>query len=93
MKTIAFFGGSIPAGVGFEQGHDSPLIYPNIFKEHGVEVKNFGLKGASNYEIFFSCLNFIATNEVDTVVVEWNDFYRYRFYPAPHVEVFVSVHQ
>lgn len=90
MKTIAFSGGSIPAGVGFDQESNSPLIYPNIFKEYGFEVKNLGLPSANNYEIFFSCLNFIATNEVNTVVLEWNDFYRYRFHPAPHVEIVIS---
>lgn len=90
MKKIAFFGGSIPSGGGFKDSngtlqpnnYESPYIYPNLIKKSGYDIVNCALTGSGNLEIFRNACNFIANNTVDIIFVEWNDFYRFRFYPV-----------
>jgi len=91
MKTIAFFGGSNLIGVGYPDGIDSKDIYPNIIAGQGYSIKNYGIAGASSYEIFLTCMYHLAqTTSPDIVFIEWNMLTRHRFYPAPEVKLSVS---
>lgn len=90
MNTIAFFGGSIPAGIGYSDEKKSKLIYPNLIANKGYTTFNFSKQGAGNYEIFLSCCNFLANNYSDIVVIEWNTFHRFWFYPKFDFELFIG---
>lgn len=90
LKKVAFFGGSVPAGIGYPELKDAPELYPNLIKKLGYEIENWGRQGSNNDEIFLSCCNQLTRLDDCIVVVEWNTFHRFRFYPAPDVEVFIS---
>lgn len=91
MKTIAFFGGSNLIGTGYVDGIDSKDIYPNIVARQGYNIKNYGIGGASSYEIFLTCMQQLAQKTPpDIVFVEWNMLARYRFYPSPEVMVHIA---
>lgn len=89
-NSIAFFGGSVPAGIGFSEEKRSKFIYPNLIANHEFEVVNCSEPGSSNYEIFLSCCNFLANNYSDIIVVEWNTFHRWWFYPKFDFKLFIS---
>jgi hypothetical protein len=89
--TIAFVGGSIPSGAGFKDAAQSTEIYPQIIAKHlTATVINLGIDGGNNYEIFMSACKCFLDSSIDIIVVEWNTFQRYRFYPTPNSPVFVS---
>jgi hypothetical protein len=91
MKTIAFFGGSNLIGSGYVDGIASKDIYPNIVARQGYNIKNYGIGGASSYEIFLTCMQQLAQETTpDIVFVEWNMLARYRFYPSPEVMVHIA---
>lgn len=90
MKKIAFFGGSIPAGVGYPELSESPMLYPNLFKKYNFDIENCSISGANHNEIFLNALNYIVSNSIDTIVIEWNGFFRFRFHPAPNVNFYLS---
>jgi hypothetical protein len=91
MKTIAFFGGSNVAGVGYIDGINCKDIYPNIVASQGYNIQNYGIPGASGYEIFLACMQKLAQDpSVDIVVIEWNMYSRHRFHPSPEVELMIS---
>ena len=72
---------------------ESRYIYPSLFRTEQCHVTNLGIGGATNYEIFMAALNFLATNDVDIMVVEWNGFFRFRFHPRPGINLYVSTQQ
>lgn len=88
--TIAFFGGSIPAGVGFAEEKQSKFIYPNLIANDEFKIVNHSKQGSGNYEIFLSCCNFLANNHSDIIVIEWNTFHRFWFYPKFDYSLFIS---
>jgi len=90
MTTIAFFGGSNLIGGGYPDGPTCKDIYPNIIARQGYNVKNYGIAGASSYEIFLTCLHQLSQSEPDIVFIEWNMFARHRFHPSPDVNLFIS---
>jgi hypothetical protein len=90
MKTIAFFGGSNLIGAGYPDGIACKDIYPNIISSQGYNVKNYGIAGASGYEIFLTCLQQLAQSSPDIVFIEWNMFARHRFQPAPDCSLSIS---
>jgi hypothetical protein len=92
MKTIAFFGGSNVSGAGYPDEKFCQDIYPNVVaSQGGYDIKNYGIGGASSYEIFLTCMEKIAqTPSPDIVIIEWNMFSRYRFHPSPEVELSIS---
>jgi hypothetical protein len=90
MKTIAFFGGSNLIGAGYPDGIACKDIYPNIISSQGYNVKNYGIAGASGYEIFLTCLQQLTQSSPDIVFIEWNMFARHRFQPAPDVSLGIS---
>jgi hypothetical protein len=93
-KTIAFAGGSTVTGKGFTDTLLSSKIYPNVISNHlGTQAINLGIIGGSNYEIFMVASNYLASNAVDVMVIEWNLFQRYHFYPAPNSYIYVSAAQ
>ena len=90
MNTVAFFGGSVPAGVGYTEGKKSACIYPRLIEDQGFKIYNQSKSGSSNYEIFLRCCNFVANTNVDLIVIEWNTFNRFWFYPKFDYEVYIS---
>jgi hypothetical protein len=92
VKTIAFFGGSNLTGAGYPNGIASIDIYPNIIASHGYIIKNYGISGASLNEIFVNCLYQLTQSpaDPDIVFIEWNMLTRYKFYPAPGVELCIN---
>lgn len=89
-KTIAMVGGSNMAGVGFLDLSDSLNIYPNLLgSKLNFRVVNYGKAGANNDEIFVKSMQSLI-NPPEILVVEWNNFHRFRFYPAPDINIFVS---
>jgi hypothetical protein len=90
MKTIAFFGGSNLIGGGYPDGINCPDIYTNIIASQGYSTKNYGIPGASSYEIFLSCMHELIQPPADIIFVEWNMFPRHKFQPAPDITIKVS---
>ena len=90
MKSIAFFGGSIPSGIGFSDRKQSKFIYPNLIRDHGYEIVNCSEQGSSNYKIFLSCCNFLTNQYADIIVIEWNTFCRFWFSPKFNFEISIS---
>lgn len=90
MKTIAFFGGSNLIGAGYPDGIISKDIYPNIIASQGYDIQNYGIAGASCYEIFLTCLHQLTQSSPDIVFIEWNMLVRHRFRPSPEVSLTIS---
>ena len=90
MKTIGFVGGSVPAGVGYPEGKESASIYPNQVGSLGYNIVNLGRGGANNSEIFLSANRLILESKCNIVVVEWNSFYRFRFYMSPETMLYIG---
>ena len=90
MNTIAFFGGSIPAGGGYADEKASEFIYPNLIANKGYTIFNCSKPGSGNHEIFLSCCNFLANDHADILIIEWNTFHRFWFYPKFNFELFIS---
>lgn len=90
MNTISFFGGSIPAGIGYPETKESKVIYPRLIEKQGFKIQNYSRPGSSNYEIFLSCCRSIAKDHSDIVVIEWNTLQRFWFYPKFDHELIVN---
>lgn len=90
MKTIAFFGGSNAAGAGWLEGKNSPYIYPSLLETKGYNIVNLGRCGENNADMFFESLKFITTQSPSAIVIEWNNFLRFRFSMSPDHDLFIS---
>jgi hypothetical protein len=93
MKTIGFAGGSSPTGAGYIGGKESIYIYPKQIEKQGFQICNYSIGGANNYEIFLASSKLISESKCDIVVIEWNNFYRFRFYMSPETPLYISAQE
>jgi len=82
MKKIAIFGGSNPAGKGYQEEKSSECIYPNLLQKHGFDVENISVPGIGYRDLFIKIVKYFTLSKCDIAVIEWNSFFRhsYNFY-------------
>ena len=63
------------------------ICYPYIVADHyNATLKNLAVHGNSNYNIFMSAANELATNTPNMLIVQWSALNRIWAYPSPGIE-------
>ena len=89
---MIYIGGcSISTGAGFDQGKDSPFIYPNILSSRLEQtVTNDAEGGSSNLKIFLRAAKALVDNQCNVYVIQWTAIHRHWLYPTPDSGLFIG---
>ena len=85
MNRLVAFGDSITFGYALDDNIDTPTVpsiysWPSVLaKTLQVDLKNCGVPGASNKEIWHNIVNF-EYQDNDFVIVNWNTAHRFCFF-------------
>lgn len=89
--NFTFVGCSFTVGEGLDREKLDVHNYCNLVADHyRADVKNLGVKGNSNYNIFMSALNELVHDAPDILFVQWSGLNRQWLYPGPNTHLVVS---